>query len=281
VTDALSDYATEHGPKVAAPRVIGCAIEAMSPFWEGLTVANVMPMTCSRYGEWRSRSENTVRRELAVLQAAINWGFKNGRLTRSVAVTLPAKPASRKRWLTRQEAAALLKASRTKKARLYLPLFILFGIYTGRRKEAILSLRWSQVDLEAQRIDFEVPGRQRTKKQRGAVPIPLRLLPHLRRARKRGSDLGYVLHIDGKPISDIKKGFGAACARAGLEHVTPHTLRHTAATWLMQRGANTWQASGFLAMSAKMLIEVYGHHHPDHMREAAEAICKRVSRMGA
>jgi integrase len=37
---------------------------------------------------------------------------------------------------------------------LYLPLFIVIGLYTGARKEAILSLRWSQIDLETSRINF-------------------------------------------------------------------------------------------------------------------------------
>ena len=32
------------------------------------------------------------------------------------------------------------------------------GLYTGRRKEAILSLRWPQVDLKAKTIDFEILG---------------------------------------------------------------------------------------------------------------------------
>jgi integrase len=278
ITDALTDYANERGPKVAAPRVIGCAIDALAGFWQGRKIVEVTPLTCSQYGDWRCRSENTVRRELAVLQAAINWGFKNGKLTRPVAVTLPAKPESRKRWLTKQEAARLLRASRTEKARLYLPLFILLGLYTGRRKEAILSLRWPQVDLERGLIDFEIPGRQRTKKQRGAVPLNSKLLPHLKRARRRGTDVGYVLHINGISIGDIKKGFAAACERAGLDDVTPHTLRHTAATWLMQSGVKTWEAAGFLAMSEKMLIEVYGHHHPDHMREAAEALGRKPFR---
>jgi integrase len=169
-------------------------------------------------------------------------------------------------------------AARTEKARLYMPLFILLGLYTGRRKEAILSLRWPQVDLERGLIDFEVPGRQRTKKQRGAVPIPRKLLPHLRRARMRGTEMGFVLHINGNPIGDIKKGFAAACKRAGLEDVKPHTLRHTAATWRMQSGIGAWEAAGFLAMSEKILIEVYGHHHPDHMRDAAEATGKKSFR---
>jgi integrase len=39
--------------------------------------------------------------------------------------------------------------------RLYLPLFIVLGLYTGARKEAILSLRWPQIDLENKRINFK------------------------------------------------------------------------------------------------------------------------------
>jgi integrase len=159
--------------------------------------------------------------------------------------------------------------------------FILLGLYTGRRKEAILSLRWPQVDLEAGRIDFEVSGRRRTNKKRGVIQIPPRLLPHLRRARKRGTDLGYVLHINGERIKDIKKGFEAACERAGPDGVSPHTQRHTAATWLMQAGTDVWQASGFLSMSMETLQRVYGHHHPDYQREAAENIGRRPQNVRA
>jgi hypothetical protein len=54
--------------------------------------------------------------------------------------------------------------------------------------------------------------------------------------------------------------------------VARHTLRHTAAAWLMQAGVNKWQAAGFLGMSIEMLDRVYGHHHPDHLRAAAQAI---------
>jgi integrase len=239
-------------------------------------VADVTPQNCAMYSDKRGRSAGTVRRELGVLQTAINWAHKNGRLTRSAAVQLPQSPESRDRWLTRQEAARLIRASPTQKARLYMPLFILIGLYTGRRKEAILSLRWPQVDLDARRIDFEIAGRRKTKKRRGVIPIPPRLLPHLARARQRGTDLGYVLHIDGKRIGNIKKGFAAACKRVGLEGVTPHTLRHTAATWIARDGtADLSDAADYLAMSEKTLREVYRHYHPDFLRRTAESIGRR------
>jgi integrase len=275
VTNVLNDYLRDRAPKVAAADRMIYAVLALTDFFEGNTVADVTPQTCERYVEKRGRSKGTVRRELGVLRAAINHAHKSGRITRPVAVELPERPEPRDRWLTRTEAAHLIRAARTRQARLYMPLFILLGLYTGRRKEAILSLRWPQVDLDAGRIDFEVVGRKRTNKKRGIIQIPPRLLPHIRRARERGTDLGYVLHINGERIKDIKKGFAAACSRAGIEGVSPHTLRHTAATWLMQNRTDRWQASGFLSMSMETLQRVYGHHHPDYQREAAENIGRR------
>jgi integrase len=73
-------------------------------------------------------------------------------------------------------------------------------------------------------------------------------------------------------LKDIKRGFATACERAALSDVTPHVLRHTCATWLMQRGVPIWDAAGFLGMTRETLERVYGHHHPDFLRSAAEAL---------
>ena len=43
----------------------------------------------------------------------------------------------------------------------------------------------------------------------------------------------------------------------------------------MQRGTDPWQAAGYLGMSVKLLIDTYGHRHPDYMKEAAAAITSK------
>lgn len=226
--------------------------------------------------ERRPLSPGSVRRELTVLRAAVNAAHRDGKLTRAVTVDLPEAPAARQRFMTRDETARLLKAALAEpRVRLHLPLFILIGLYTGQRKEAILSLRWPAVDLRAGLMDFRRPGQKPTKKRRSHIKIPPPLLTHLRNARKRGTDLGHVVNEDGQPIGDIKRSFATACRRAGLADVTPHTLRHTCATWLMQQGIDKWEAAGFLAMSLDTLERVYGHHHPEHYSAAANAFSSR------
>jgi hypothetical protein len=59
-------------------------------------------------------------------------------------------------------------------------------------------------------------------------------------------------------------------ARYRYGKVTPHTLRHTRATWLMQAGVNIWEAGGSLGMSVRVLEANYAHHHPDWQRRAAD-----------
>jgi len=272
VTDVLADYAEEHAPETLAPWRIAAAVKAMVPFWQGKTVGNITRETCRGYVTARKRSPGTARRELGVLRAAVNHAHRSGRLTRVVAIELPDGGESRDRFLTRKEAAALLRAAlREPRVRLHLPLFILLALYSGQRKEAILSLRWSQVDLDAARIDFNAPGGRKSNKRRARQPIPRKLLGHLCRARRRGSDLGFVIHENGKRIGDIKRGFSTACGKAGLEDVTPHVLRHTCATWLMQLGVPLWEAAGYLKMTPETLQRVYGHHHPDFLKGAVEA----------
>ena len=98
----------------------------------------------------------------------------------------------------------------------------------------------------------------------------------MRRWQRLGLVGGHFVEFNGKPIASVKTAFARAVKLADLasegSKIIPHTLRHTAATWLMQRGVPIWQAAGYLGMSAEMLDRVYGHHSPEHLKGAADAI---------
>lgn len=216
---------------------------------------------------------------------------------------MPPKGKARDRWLTRDEVARLLYVCWTyagareyqtvhrgpnkgtlvetdRRPLRHLARFILMALYTGTRTNAVMTASIKRgesrsfVDLDNGIFYWLAEGRQATKKRQPPVPIPPRLLAHLRRWRDERIIRDFVVEWNGEPIrSSVKTAFNSAAAQAGLAgRVTHHTLRHTAATWLMQAGVDKWEAAGFLGMSVEMLDRVYGHHHPAHLKQAARSI---------
>ncbi|WP_417821301.1 tyrosine-type recombinase/integrase [Terasakiella sp.] len=270
IDDCLDAYALEVGVNAVDPERIGYCIDALNTFWLGKKLSDISRNTCKAYAKHRGVSDGTIRRELGCLNAAIGHDYMEGRITRKVPVPLPPKPPSKERWLTRKEAADLIRSARKRRdAKDYLPLFILIALYTGQRSEAILSLRWPQIT--ADRINFH-NKEVTTKKKRPIVPIHRRLKRFLDFQRKRGTQLGYVLHRNQKPIKSVKKSFKACALDCGWNDVTAHTLRHTCASWMAQRSVRFEVISKFLGHDDVRTTErIYAHHSPSYLDDALEA----------
>jgi integrase len=253
------------------------------------TLADINGEHCRAYVKDRSKTP-AAREELILLRAAINFHRQEGHCDRIVSVTLPEKRPGRERWLTRNEAAKLIwrawryrevqKGQATgRRSRQHVARFILVGLYTGTRASAICGAALERVagagyvDLEHGIFYRRPAGAVETKKRRPPAPLPQRLLAHLRRWRQHGQRFG--VEWNGAPVKDVDKAFRRNAHDAGMPDVTPHTLRHTAATWLMQQGVDPWEAAGFLGMSLEQLERHYGHHHPDHLRGARDALDQR------
>jgi integrase len=252
----------------------------------------------------------TAGRELAVLKAALGFCYRNKLLDRPIPVTLPPGGGRRERHLTRSEAAALLAGALgfyrdgtrwrrevqcrpawrsyssphpgiERAARAHLARFILLGIYTGTRHAALLKLQWLRnttggfVDLEAGVIHRRAAAAVETAKRKPAIPIPPRLLPHLRRWRRMTAR--YVIEWRGAPLAGLlRTSWESARDRAGLSaDVTPHVMRHTCATWLLQRGISVYDVAGLLGCSEQVVRDTYGHHAHDHLRGAVAAFSRQ------
>lgn len=265
VGEIMAYYLEHHVPHTATPDKALSFHETLTPFWASLTVGDVNKAKCQEYCSKRNKhrdkthgkpfSNDTLRRELEHLAAALNYAVDNTVIPVAPRLWKPGKARSRQRWLTRGEAALLLKAARTQSGYLY--LFILLGLYTGARAGAILSLKWSQVDLERGLIDYR-PAQRSQNKGYAVVPIPRKLLRELKKQER--NPFGYVVNDRGHPVKSVKRSFKSACRRAGLADVSPNTLRHTHGSWLRQKGlASSLIAENLGHSSTKMVESVYGH----------------------
>ena len=210
----------------------------------------------------------TIRTEVQALRAALRWAKDKTLIAKAPALPLPPRSQAKERWLSRAEAARLVLGCEAP----HIELFVQLCLHTAARKAAILDLTWDRVDLERRTIDYRVPGRPATNKGRARVPINDTLLAIMRQAHD--VRLGErVIEWAGERIASVKTGFRAAVGRAGLKDVTPHTLRHTAITWMAQAGVPWWEIAGMAGHTSPTMLETtYGHHHPDHLSKASAAL---------
>ena len=282
IADAISLYLTQRVPHLVDPQREATAASFLLDFWGEKPIAEIRGETCRAYVERRvqrhGKATGTARRELEMLQAAINLFHREGYVQSTPRVSLPEKSPPKERWLTKPEAVALLDAAATlEKGARHIGTFIRIGLYTGTRAQAILALQWRQnrdggwVDLSGKMLYRRGMEQVETRKRRPPSPLPEAIIPWLEETCAETRT--HVVEYRCSPVRDIRLGFQTALKRAGLgRDVTPHVLRHTCGTWLAQAGVPMWQAAGFMGLTAAEFERTYAHHHPDHLRAATDAI---------
>lgn len=255
---------------------IGYHMKALEPFWGVKTLADVKGSTCRAYVAQRPVKARTARHELKALQTAINHWHKESPLVAVPKVTLPKVTDKRERVLERSEVAAMLWACRELEYK-HVARYILIGIANGTRKAATLKLRWTEslsnghIDFDRQIMYRRGAAESETSKKRPPVTIDIKLLSFLSRWKNK-SNSDFVIGYNGSGIEEIGKAFNAVVKEAGLgRDVTPHTLRHTCASWALwgrdakglrpaTKPLTNFEVGGLIGASSSTVERVYGHH---------------------
>lgn len=292
VADAIASYSEEVAPRHARPRETAARLDRLLDFFGAMQMADVNGTACRRYVRERG-AESAARRELEDLRSAFRHYYTEGHVDRLIPVVLPSKSTSRERWLERSEAAQLLwaawrlrqmyKGNETKRATAqHVARFILVALYTGTRAGAVCgaairpTIGCGYVDLDTGIFYRRPPGERETKKRQPPVALPDRLMAHLRRWERKGLSRTHVVEWHGKPVTKINKAFRAVREAAGFgEDVIPHTLRHTAATWLARAEVPFVEAADYVGMSVETFERVYRHHAPGFQEQARNKIAAK------
>jgi integrase len=215
-------------------------------------------------------SKSTIRLEMSLLRATWNYAVQKRKITTAdlpVLDPLPDASPPRDRWLKDDEVKRLFAAAAGKHR---IELFLWLALETGARRTAILELRWEQVDWETGVIHYLPAGEAQSRKRRASVPISASLRPILMRAYEE-RNTPYVM---GRP-TPIRDALVAVAAAAGVAGVTPHVLRHTAATRMARAGVPLWLIAKVLGNTVEQVENVYAKHSPEMLVSAVEAISGR------
>jgi len=90
---------------------------------------------------------------------------------------------------------------------------------------------------------------------------------------RQGALTPWVIEWAGRPVKSVKRGLSVAARRAGLEHVSPHDLRRSAAIHMVEDGVSISEISQFLGHSnERVTYQTYARFQIDYLRRAAEAL---------
>ncbi len=241
-------------------------------------LSEITPKDVDDYKGLRLRDAKpaTVNREIATLRQLLNlakrWKKFFGENPVSISKLLPENN-QKERILTYEEEAKLLSLCNP-----YLRAIVVTALHTGMRKTEILTLKWSNVELEKDLITIDQTNTKTKKARRIPINSAMRTLL-LEQKLKSGGSENVFLSKSGTPYKfhDSLKGvFERTCKSAGIAGFRFHDLRHTAATRMIEARASIVAVSKILGHSdIKMTIR---YSHPDNsLKEAVELLTKRFS----
>jgi len=250
---------------------------ALAPFFATRSPDFITADDCRTYARQRfeaGRAPATVATELTRLRSCLQWAAKEHLLLRMPRIWVPSRGEPRQTVITMAEAARLAEGAHDYHVR----LFILLAIATGARHGAILDLTWDRVDFERGVIQYDTgakrnPMSRSWRKGRATVPLGDRLRQELMSA-KMAAQTPHVIEHGGRRLKSIREGFAAAVERAGLPaNVTPHTLRHSVATWLKECGIDLERRAQLLGHTDTRTTDVvYSHADAAILADAVRLI---------
>lgn len=216
------------------------------------------------------KSEQVVRYGVIVFRGVHKLASKLGYQTPDVQFPEVKTSEERTRFLTGDEEQRLLDHLSGDLRDIVIAL-----LDTGGRKGEITALKWDQIDFQNRRILIRRPKVD----NESYVPMTKRLYAVLfKRFQKRESEMWVFPSPRNlkRPRNSLHKAFDAAVVEAKLEDVTLHTLRHTFASKLAQRGFSIQKIANLLGHSDVQTSMRYSHLVHDSLVDEARDLLDRA-----
>jgi integrase len=276
-------------------RVDGIIRNRISPV---LALTQLGSLTRLQVQQWAAQLDgapDSVRKTVNVLSGALQLAVEDGRLPSNPAhrLKLPRVVKSSKRYLTHDQVAALAKAvgDRSGGSALGYDTAVLVLAYCGLRWGELAGLRASDVDLARRRIhvrqtivtDKGYPRVEPPKDyEHRTIALPAFLVRGLE-ATLRGRSDSLPVFKGARSAAHLRNHvfrngwFDPASTEIGLDGLTPHELRHTAASLAVGAGANVKAVQRMLGhASAAMTLDTYADLFDDDLTAVADALDHRA-----
>ncbi len=226
-------------------------------------------------------SAATINLILATLRQILNFAIDRNLISENpVSRVKKLKLDNRRvRFLNEDQAEALLEAIKAKSIDTY--RITLFSLHMGLRAGEIFSLTWADIDQENGTVFIKdtKTGHNRHAYMTGKVRAEIQTMK-----KGQGSDLVFrpreyaktkhmqlVSRTFNRCVNDLKLNDGIEDPR---QKIVFHSMRHTFASWLVQKGVSIYAVKELLGHRTLTMTERYSHIAADHLRQAAAILDK-------
>lgn len=269
--DAFKLAEVRWGKARAAHTLIANGREALDHFGIGQRLIGIGPLDIRAYRDAlvaKGQADGTVNRKLSALRVMLSEAADVGAITHIPAVKKLKEAATRIRFVTPEEEALLVRTLEHRGCPQAADMAV-FLIDTGLRvqQEALAVQKHHLQRREDGRTNLLVPDGKGGK----ARTIPLTLRAELI-ASKCAENSTSNLRIFDIGYSKLYRQMTGAFTQLGWEDVNIHTLRHTCASRLAQRGVPLIVIKDFLGHTNIATTMRYAHLATEHLTQAMEAL---------
>ena len=200
----------------------------------------------------------TIQKEVTALKHALKLAVEWELLHENVAqgAKLPRVPEGRTRYLTPLELKAALDAAAE-----WMRAPLALAAFTGMRRGELLGLRWLDVDVPNRRLYL-----RETKNGSLRVLVLNELAVQVLASLPQGAPADPVMAgVDPQQLTVYTR---LIFAKLGIHDASFHSLRHTAASWLVMQGVDLYAVGQLLGHKTPRMTQRYAHLSPHYMAGA-------------
>ena len=209
-----------------------------------------------------SVAPGTIQKEATVLKhalkLAVEWELLNSNVAQGA--KLPKTPQGRTRYLSPTELKAALEAAPD-----WMRAPLALAAFTGMRRGELLGLCWKDVDLPNRRVYLHETknGSLRVLALNDLAARVLESLSHTGRGQAvfAGVDAAKLSVYTRRLFQSLK-----------IEDASFHSLRHTAASWLVMEGCDLYAVGQLLGHRTPRMTQRYAHLSPSYMAAAVSKL---------
>ena len=211
----------------------------------------------------RNCSKSTKNRYLALVSAILNKAEKEWEwIEKAPFLKKHKEPKKRIRWLTPDEANRLIAALPP-----HLAKAAAFSLLTGLRQGNVLGLTWQQIDL--QRGVAWIWGDQTKSGRDLGVALNQGAIRILQSQLGAHHEFVFTNKRGGQIKSISNRDWKIALEKANITNFRWHDLRHTWASWLVQRGVPLAILQEMGGWESIEMVQRYAHLSPTHLHQHA------------